>query len=212
MIHSLHFPTTVLLVFLVIHSFTSSNALPCWPSSWSIPVHHPSTVLLAFLVICSRQLYTAIWCLPLGSIPFHRVSIHVKPSYLPLLVYLQQRITLPNCPMCHETTLHVTVTVAVFLHIVTKVSHILFRNTKMSLLICGLKLESSFSPLETISTSVWTSLYHHLPVLSVFSHVSCQFVFAHIFPVVVDPSPSRPPPPSSLPQYDHVHYYFLIFE
>ena len=38
-----------------------------------------------------------------------------------------------------------------------------------------------FSPLETISTSLWASLYHQLPVLSVFSHVSCQFVFAHIF-------------------------------
>ena len=31
------------------------------------------------------------------------------------------------------------------------------------------------------------------PVLSVFSHVSCQFIFVHIFPGVVDPSPSRPP-------------------
>ena len=49
-----------------------------------------------------------------------------------------------------------------------------------------------FSPLETISTSLWASLYHHLPVLSVFSHVSCQFIFVHIFPVVVDPSPSNP--------------------
>ena len=52
---------------------------------------------------------------------------------------------------------------------------------------------SPFSPLETISTSLWASLYHHLPVLSV-----------HIFSVVVNPSPSRPPP-SSLPRYDHVH-------
>ena len=48
-----------------------------------------------------------------------------------------------------------------------------------------------FSPSETISTYLWASLYHHLPVLSVFSHVSCQFVFAHIFSVVVDPSLSR---------------------
>ena len=51
----------------------------------------------------------------------------------------------------------------------------------------------TFSPLETISTSLWASLYHHLPVLSVFSHVSCQFVFVHIFSVIVNPSPSRPP-------------------
>ena len=35
---------------------------------------------------------------------------------------------------------------------------------------------NDLSPLETISTSLWASLYHHLPVLSVFSHVSCQFV------------------------------------
>ena len=63
---------------------------------------------------------------------------------------------------------------------------------------------NDLSPLETISTYLWASLYHHLPVLSVFSHVSCQFVFAHIFSVVVDPSPSRPPP-SSLPRYDHFH-------
>ena len=38
---------------------------------------------------------------------------------------------------------------------------------------------SPFSPLETISTSLWASLYHHLPVLSAFCHVSCQFVFVH---------------------------------
>ena len=65
---------------------------------------------------------------------------------------------------------------------------------------------SPFSPLETISTYLWASLYHHLPVLSVFSHVSCQFVFAHTFSVVVDPSVSRPPR-SSLPRYDHVHIF-----
>ena len=58
---------------------------------------------------------------------------------------------------------------------------------------CRYSQIDSFSPLETISTSLWASLYHHLPVLSVFSHVNCQFVFAHIFSVVVDPSPSRPP-------------------
>ena len=47
---------------------------------------------------------------------------------------------------------------------------------------------SPFSPLETISTSSWASLHHHFPVLSVFSHVSCQFVFSHVFSVVVCPS------------------------
>ena len=46
-----------------------------------------------------------------------------------------------------------------------------------------------FSPVETISTSLRASLYHHIPVLSVFSHVSC-----HIFSVVVRPSQSRSPP------------------
>ena len=59
-------------------------------------------------------------------------------------------------------------------------------------------LAGIFSPLETISTSLWASLYHHIPVLSVFSHVSCQFVSAQIFSVVVDPSPSRTPPSSLL--------------
>ena len=56
-----------------------------------------------------------------------------------------------------------------------------------------LQLFSPFSPLETISTSSWASLHHHFPVLSVFSHVSCQFVFSHIFSVVVCPSQSRSP-------------------
>ena len=64
----------------------------------------------------------------------------------------------------------------------------------------------TFSPLETISISLWASLHHHFPVLSVFSHVSCQFVFSHIFSVVVSPSQSRSPP-SSLPRYDHVHHF-----
>ena len=59
-----------------------------------------------------------------------------------------------------------------------------------------LHIFSPFSPLETISTSVWTSLYHHLPVQSVFSHVICQFVFTHIFSDVVSPSQFRSPPPS----------------
>ena len=47
-----------------------------------------------------------------------------------------------------------------------------------------------FSPLETISTSVWTSL--HIVQYCLFSVVSAvtQFVSAHIFQVVVDPSPT----------------------
>ena len=51
---------------------------------------------------------------------------------------------------------------------------------------------------ETISTCLWARLHHHLPVLSVFSYVSCHLNFVHIFPDVVDPSPSRLPS-SSLP-------------
>ena len=49
---------------------------------------------------------------------------------------------------------------------------------------------SPFSPLETISTLLWASPYHHSPVLSVFNRLSHFF---HIFPCVVEPSPSRPP-------------------
>ena len=76
----LYRPTTVLLAFLVIHSFTPSNhclaglpgdpflytvqPLSCWPSWWSIPLHRPTTVLLAFLVIFPPQFYPASWCLP----------------------------------------------------------------------------------------------------------------------------------------------------
>ena len=48
----------------------------------------------------------------------------------------------------------------------------------------GLSKQLLFSHLETISTSLWASLYHHLPVLPVFSRVSCQFVSVHIFPVL----------------------------
>ena len=59
---------------------------------------------------------------------------------------------------------------------------------------------------QTISTSLWASLRHNFPVLSVFSNVSCHFIFFHIFPGVVNPSPSRSPP-SSLPRYDHVHHF-----
>ena len=36
-------------------------------------------------------------------------------------------------------------------------------------------------------------------VLSVFSHVSCQFICVHVFPDVVDPSPYRQPPFFSSP-------------
>ena len=52
---------------------------------------------------------------------------------------------------------------------------------------------SPLSPLETISTSLWAGLHHHFPVMSVFSHVRCHFIFFHVFPGVVEPSPSRPP-------------------
>ena len=34
-----------------------------------------------------------------------------------------------------------------------------------------------FSLLETISTSLWASLHHHFPVLSLFSHAICHFIF-----------------------------------
>ena len=54
---------------------------------------------------------------------------------------------------------------------------------------------SPFSHLETISTSLWASLHHRFPILSVFSYVCCQFVFFHILPGVVNPSQSRPPLP-----------------
>ena len=60
--------------------------------------------------------------------------------------------------------------------------------------------------LETISISSWARLYHHISLLSVFSHVSCQFVFGHIFSGVVGRSQSRSPP-SSIPRYDHVHHF-----
>ena len=51
---------------------------------------------------------------------------------------------------------------------------------------------------------------HHFPVLSVFSHGSCHLIFCHIFPGVVEPSPSRQPSPSSLPHYNmHVHRFSL---
>ena len=49
------------------------------------------------------------------------------------------------------------------------------------------------SPLHT-STSLWARFHHHFPVLSVFGHVSCQFILfiiiIIIFPNVVDQSPS----------------------
>ena len=37
---------------------------------------------------------------------------------------------------------------------------------------------NDLSPLETISTSLWAGLYHHLPVLSVFSHVSSYLLIS----------------------------------
>ena len=55
------------------------------------------------------------------------------------------------------------------------------------------KAKIFLSPSETISTSLWASLHHRFPVLSVFSHVCCHFIFCHIFPGLVNPSPSRPP-------------------
>ena len=66
---------------------------------------------------------------------------------------------------------------------------------------------SPFSPLETISTSLWASLRHQFPVLSVFSHVSCHFIFSYL-PICCRPSPCRPLPPS-LPRYNQVHHFFL---
>ena len=49
--------------------------------------------------------------------------------------------------------------------------------------------------LETISTPLChncgpVSLHQHFPVMSVFSHVSCQFILFHILPDVVNPSSS----------------------
>ena len=67
-------------------------------------------------------------------------------------------------------------------------------------------LSNFSSPLETISTSLWVSVHINCPVLSVFSNVSCHFIFVHIFPDVVEPSTSRPPP-SSLPRYDNVRHF-----
>ena len=60
-------------------------------------------------------------------------------------------------------------------------------------------LFSPFSPLETISTPSWASLYHRFPILSVFSRVSCQLICIHIFSVVVGPSPSIGRPFFSFP-------------
>ena len=50
------------------------------------------------------------------------------------------------------------------------------------------------SHVDTISTFLCTSLQRHVPILSVFSHVSCHFMFVHIFPGVVESPPSRPAP------------------
>ena len=52
---------------------------------------------------------------------------------------------------------------------------------------------------------VFTIIFQYC-LFSVMSAVSL-YLLTHIFSVVVDPSPSRPPP-SSLPRYDvHVHYF-----
>ena len=42
--------------------------------------------------------------------------------------------------------------------------------------------------------SLCASLRHNFPILSVFSHVNCRFIFFHICMGVVDPSPFRPQP------------------
>ena len=47
-----------------------------------------------------------------------------------------------------------------------------------------------FSPLETISTSLWARLHHHVPVLSVFSHVRRHYMLVP----GVEPSSFRPLP------------------
>ena len=70
-------------------SFTSR---PATSSVLSIPSHRLTIVLLAFLVICSPQFYPARLCLP----GFPSLSSHDKPSGLPLLNDLQQRVILPN--------------------------------------------------------------------------------------------------------------------
>ena len=44
------------------------------------------------------------------------------------------------------------------------------------------------SPLEAISSSLWTSLHHHVPVLSVFRHVRGNFMYCHVFPGITEPS------------------------
>ena len=69
--------------------------------------------------------------------------------------------------------------------------------SRLNLIGVGINISVLFliflSPLETISTSLWAGLRHHFQVLSVFSHASYQFVFVHMFSVVVDPSQSRLP-------------------
>ena len=62
-----------------------------------------------------------------------------------------------------------------------------------------------FSPLETISTSLWAvfTIVFQYCLFSVMSSVSSYFV--HIVPGVVSISPPRSPP-SSTPRYNHVHH------
>ena len=45
-----------------------------------------------------------------------------------------------------------------------------------------------FSPLETISTSLWASVHHHF-LYCLFSAMSAVSSCVHVFPDVVDPSP-----------------------
>ena len=47
---------------------------------------------------------------------------------------------------------------------------------------CYVILFSHLSPLYTNSTSLWASLHHTFPVLSVFSHVSYHFIFCSFLP------------------------------
>ena len=88
----------------------------------------------------------------------------------------------------------------------------------------------TFSPLETISTSLWASLHHRfqyclfsvMSAVSSYLFISSQVLSIHLrlgrpffsSPVQPCPSPSRPPL-SSLPQYNHVHLRlgrpFLLF-
>ena len=66
---------------------------------------------------------------------------------------------------------------------------------------CYVILFSHFSPLVTNSTSLWASLHHTFPVLSVFSHVSCSFLPRCCRAISVKATPSY------LLRYNHVHHF-----